>query len=51
MANKLLSGTALSELPLEKPRDISFVVNLGAAKACGVKVPFTVLSHATSVVK
>jgi putative ABC transport system substrate-binding protein len=51
MANKLLSGTALSELPLEKPRDISFVVNLAAAKACGVKVPFTVLSHATSVVK
>lgn len=51
MADKLLSGTDLGDLPLEKPREILFIVNLGAAKDFGINVPFTVLSHATSVIK
>lgn len=51
MADKLLSGAEFSELALEKPHDVSFVVNLKAAELCDIKVPFTVLSNATKVVK
>lgn len=51
MAAKLLSGTDIEDLRMEKPRDVSFVVNLTAAQACGIDVPFTVLSNATQVVK
>lgn len=51
MAAKLLSGTDIKHLRMEKPRDVSFVVNMAAAQACGIDIPFTVLSYATNVIK
>lgn len=48
---KVLSGAAVSSLPVENARKVDLVLNLKAAKALGLKVPFDVLNAATKVIQ
>lgn len=50
MAGLVLSGTAIKDMPVRKPRDVAFVVNLKVAKEYGINVPFQTLSVASRVV-
>ncbi|RNC69048.1 MAG: ABC transporter substrate-binding protein [Desulfuromonadales bacterium] len=50
-AAKILSGKKPGELPVMTPRKVDFIINLSAAKALGLHVPFRVLSDATKVLK
>lgn len=51
MAKKVLSGQKIVELPMYKPRQVSFVVNLKVAKKLNINVPFQTLSVASRVVR
>ena len=51
MAGLVLSGTAIKDLPVCKPRDVAFVVNLKVAKKYNIHVPFQTLSIASRVVR
>lgn len=50
MAGLVLSGTVINDMPVRKPRDVAFVVNLRVAKECDINVPFQTLSVASRVV-
>ncbi len=50
MAGLVLSGTAIKDLPVRKPHDVAFVVNLKVAKEYGINVPFQTLSVTSRVV-
>jgi len=51
MAGLVLSGTAIKDLPVRKPHDVAFVVNLKVAKEYDIHVPFQTLSIASRVVR
>jgi putative ABC transport system substrate-binding protein len=51
MAGSLLSGTKVKSLPMYKPRDVAFVINMKVAKEYGINVPLQVLSLASRVVR
>lgn len=51
MAETLLSGGKVEDIPMYKPRQVAFVINMKIAKAFGITVPFDTLSVATSVVR
>lgn len=51
MARMLLSGGKIEDIPMHKPRQIAFVVNLRVAKDYGIDVPFQTLSVASRVVR
>jgi putative ABC transport system substrate-binding protein len=51
MAARILKGEKPGNIPVARPKKISFVINMGEAKRLGVKVPFTVLNKATEVVR
>ena len=38
MDGMVLSGTAIKDMPVRKPRDVAFVVNLKVAKELGLKI-------------
>ena len=51
MAGQVFSGKAIDDIPLHKPRQVAFVINLKVAKEYGINVPFQTLSVASRVVR
>ena len=50
-AARLLKGNSPASIRMEIPRRIELVVNLGAARTLGMKVPFDLITDATRVIK
>ena len=50
-AVKIFNGKKISQIPIATPKKIDMIVNLRAAKALGLHVPFQVLSVATKIMK
>jgi ABC-type uncharacterized transport system substrate-binding protein len=51
MVVSLLGGAKPSTVPVESAKKIDLILNLKAAGALGMKVPFDVLNAATKVIK
>lgn len=49
--DKIFKGASPAELPVTKPSEIDFVVNLKTAKALGITIPQAVLQRATKVIE
>lgn len=47
----VLGGTKVREIPMDKPHQVDFVVNLKVAKSYNIKVPFQTLSVASRVIR
>ncbi len=50
LARQVISGADVNQIPMHRPHDISFVINLRAARELGLKVPIQTLSVASRVV-
>ena len=48
---RILRGEKPSQIPYHEPTRVQLVINLRAAKALGVRVPFQALSSATAVIQ
>ena len=51
MVARILNGASVSGIPMEGAKKVDLVLNLKAADALGLKVPFDVLNIATKVIK
>lgn len=51
MAAQVLAGKKTDEIPMYKPRQVAFVINLKVAKEYGIQVPFQTLTVASRVVR
>jgi putative ABC transport system substrate-binding protein len=51
LAHKILTGTPASELPVELPDRIEFIINLKTASRIGLKIPPSILFRADRVFK
>ena len=49
--DKILKGASPAELPVAKPTEIDFVVNMKTAKSLGITVPQAILKRATKVIE
>jgi putative tryptophan/tyrosine transport system substrate-binding protein len=49
--DKIVKGAKPSELPVEQPTNLEFVINLKAAKQMGLTIPPNVLSRADKVIR
>lgn len=50
-AAKILAGNNPAQMPVSTPKKIELIINMRAAKALDIQVPFQVLSVATKIVK
>jgi putative tryptophan/tyrosine transport system substrate-binding protein len=51
VVDKILSGVAPAEIPIQVPDKLFLAINLATAKAIGVKPPLTVLERADRIVE
>ncbi|NIQ12749.1 MAG: hypothetical protein GWO08_14705 [Gammaproteobacteria bacterium] len=51
MTGKVLAGVNVENIPMQRPHNVSFVVNLKAAKEYGIDVPIQTLSVASRVIR
>ncbi|NOR49821.1 MAG: hypothetical protein GQ530_02145 [Desulfuromonadales bacterium] len=51
MAELILAGKKIDEIPMYKPRQVAFVINLKVAKEYGIHVPLQTLTVASRVVR
>lgn len=51
MARQLLSGTSVSQLPMQTPHQISLDINLRVARELGIQVPIQTLSMASHIIR
>jgi putative ABC transport system substrate-binding protein len=49
--DKILRGARPGDLPMERPTDFDFVVNLKTAQALGLTIPQSILTQATEVIQ
>jgi putative ABC transport system substrate-binding protein len=50
-ADKMLKGAKPSDVPVEEPTKVEFLVNLKTAKALGISIPQTLLVYANDVIE
>jgi hypothetical protein len=49
--HKILRGTPPGEIPIEQPTKFRFIINMGVAKALGLKVPPLLLARADELIE
>jgi putative ABC transport system substrate-binding protein len=49
--DRLLSGAAPADLPVERPREFELVINLKSSQGLGLSIPRTILEQATEVIQ
>jgi putative ABC transport system substrate-binding protein len=49
--DKILKGARPADLPMERPRQYDFVLNLSTARALGLTIPPSILLQATDIIQ